>query len=222
MKQITSLISTMPMYSASRCPDNISNIQSLWLSTLITNPTRSSSDFEDLAILMVMPMSPCARSEHDVVDGNSLSFVGEDWIGPDVTGERGSTEFGLFALRTGVSDNCHRHVGSVGYLQRGLCSDSVIWGFRGLLDRQMVKGFPFYECRDESAVCGVGEGSLTHKAVAYQPITRTFSGSPPPSSRPGINKTAEKGRRTRQFFGAINVFRNFEPRGIPLTAGDMK
>src|SRR5271155_1034595 len=110
MKQITSLIRTMPMNSPSRSPNNITNIQFLRFATLIANPARSCSDFENLSILMMMPMGSGTGSEHDVVDGDSFLFVCKDGIGPDVAGEGGASQFGLFARCTGIADNCHRHI----------------------------------------------------------------------------------------------------------------
>ena len=125
MKQITSLIRTMPMNRPSRSPHNIPYIQSLRLAPLVTHPTTSSSDFQDLAMFMMVPMSPCAGSEHDIVDSDALCLVCVDWISPDVAGESWASEFGFFARGTGVADNCHRHGGVVVFENRTM---EVTWG----------------------------------------------------------------------------------------------
>lgn len=113
MKQITAFICAMPVHSPGRCPHNISDIQSLGLAALVAHPAASGSDFEDLAVFVVVPVGPCAGREHDVVDGDALCLVGEDGIGPDVAGEGRPSKFGLLARGTGVADNCHRHAGGV-------------------------------------------------------------------------------------------------------------
>jgi hypothetical protein len=109
MKEITSLIGSVPVYGSSRTPNNIPDVQFLRFATLIADPARSSRNLEDLSIFVVVPMRPGAGSEHDVIDRDSLFFVEEDGVGPDVTGECGASQFGFLARRAGVAYNCHRH-----------------------------------------------------------------------------------------------------------------
>ena len=109
VKQITSLISSVPVNSARRTPNDIADVQLLRLAALVANPTRSGGDFEDLAVLVVVPVCSSTRSEHDVVNGDAFFLDGEDGIGPDITGEGGTSEFGGLSRRAGVADNCHRH-----------------------------------------------------------------------------------------------------------------
>jgi len=109
MKQISSIITSMPVSSPRRRPNDISNMQSLGFATLIANPACSSGDFEDLAVFVGMPMCSGTGSEHDVVDRDPLFFVGENGVGPDVTSEGRAPQFGWFARCTGVADDCHRH-----------------------------------------------------------------------------------------------------------------
>src|SRR5271170_4777924 len=109
MKEITSLIGSVPMDGPSRTPNNIPDVQFLRFATLIADPARSSRNLEDLSVFVVVPMRPGAGSEHDVIDRDSLLFVQVDRVGPDVTRECGASQFGFLARRAGVADNCHRH-----------------------------------------------------------------------------------------------------------------
>jgi len=107
VEQVASLIGAVPVSGPSRGPNDVSDVQSLRLTTLVTNPTRPSGDLENLAMLVMVPMRSCAGSEHDVVDRNSLGLVGKDRIGPNVAGEGRTAQFGLFARRAGIADNYH-------------------------------------------------------------------------------------------------------------------
>jgi hypothetical protein len=111
MKEITPLVSSVPVDGSSRTPNNIPDTQFLRFATLIADPARPSRNLEDLSIFVVVPMGPGARSEHDVIDRDSLLFVQVDGVGPDVAGECGASQFGFLARRAGVADNCHRHGG---------------------------------------------------------------------------------------------------------------
>ena len=129
VKEITSLISSVPMNRSSRAPNNISDIQFLRFAALIADPARSSCNLEDLSLFVVVPMCPGAGSKHDVIDRDSLLFVGEDGVGPDVTGECGPSQFRFLTRGAGVANDCHRHVESEIERFVGLNEDRI--GLRG-------------------------------------------------------------------------------------------
>ena len=100
----------MPVSGPRRRPYRVADIQSSWLSTLITDPTRALCDFQNLASLMSMPACTCRRRKSDV--GHGDVFVPVDGFDLNLARKVGVTCWRFFdAGFTGLMDDLGgRHV----------------------------------------------------------------------------------------------------------------
>lgn len=116
MNQDAAVIGAVPMNSPGRAPDDIAHGQLLWDPALVADPAGTGLDFEDLAVLVMVPMRPgtggkCRRDHSD-----ALFLLVEDTVVPDFTGEGRALLLGLAVFGPGGPDDCHRHLGGLGEL----------------------------------------------------------------------------------------------------------
>lgn len=118
MHQHTPIISTMPMRRPSRTRHNVPDTNSLRLPTLVADPAAPRLHFQDLTILMRVPVCACPRQEGDVVAHDTIHgachFVHVD-VACEGIGSFGGA--GPAAGLGGVADDCAGHV-EVLYLLR--------------------------------------------------------------------------------------------------------
>lgn len=110
MHHHTPIVGPMPMRRPSRTRHNVTDPNPLWFPALVTDPTASRFHFEDLAILVGMPIGACTRQEGDVVAHDAVygagHFVHVDVAGEGVCGFGGA---GAAAGLGGVADDGARH-----------------------------------------------------------------------------------------------------------------
>lgn len=83
----------MPVGSSCRCPDQISRLDAAGLGAFVTDPTGTRHNFQELSVLVGVPVVTCAGGECHVGDDDSVLHV--DQVEVDIAGKCGS---GLDAL----------------------------------------------------------------------------------------------------------------------------
>lgn len=111
MNQDTPLIGPVPMNSASRTPNNIPNRQLLRNTALVTDPARPRLDFEDLTVLVVVPVCAGTGGECRRHHGDAFFLLVEDAVVPDFASKGWALLESLAVFRPGGADDCHRHLG---------------------------------------------------------------------------------------------------------------
>lgn len=81
MHHVALIIRAMPMHRPRRTPNDISDVDLLWIATFVANPSTPCHDSYELSSLVVVPVCPGAGAEVDVAYAHSLSV--EDGVDPD-------------------------------------------------------------------------------------------------------------------------------------------
>jgi hypothetical protein len=71
----TAIIGSMPVGSSCRYPDQISHLDAAWLGAFVTDPTGTSHNFQELSVLVGVPVGPCAGGECHVGDDDFVVHV---------------------------------------------------------------------------------------------------------------------------------------------------